>query len=372
MFFLHSFIFVWLCFATYEAKTIKKAEANLLESGHQLDDWQGKWFPQAPGEPHLSKVLISTAATPPTTPNDSWPGKWFPYAPGEPHIPQVSIATATKTTIKPAFKVKDDWTGKWFPFGPNEPHVVTMSNQLPKNEQKSENRAGKWFTHGEKPSNFVCDDGKNNLSVDYDPNEVRENYNYLCISSNRRSFYPNMSREAILTEHFLPSAYMPPTKCLNESIEYSHQPATTGAFRPRPAVYGTYSYLPPQRYLRNLAEGAIVMLYHPCAFRGQVEELQKIVRNCLFRHLITPSIHLSEERPLAVLSWRHSLTMSVVDKKVVSQFIQKFAKLGPLAIDNLSRVVEVRDSYKESLVTEARLITNPDDSELCGYLDQSM
>jgi len=62
--------------------------------------------------------------------------------------------------------------------------------------------------------------------VDFDPNDIRDSLNFLCISSNHSSYQPDLSREAILTEHFLPSAYLPPAKCLNESISYSHLPAT--------------------------------------------------------------------------------------------------------------------------------------------------
>lgn len=97
-----------------------------------------------------------------------------------------------------------------------------------------------------------------------------------------------------------------------------------------------------------------------------------IVRNCLYRHLIAPSLSLRSERPLAVLSWSHSLSMSVVDNKQVGQFISKYAKKGPLAMPNLSRVVEKRANYKAGLQTEARLITDLDDTEVCGYFEQFM
>lgn len=65
-----------------------------------------------------------------------------------------------------------------------------------------------------------------NLRMDYDPNDIRDSLNYLCISSNRSLYQPDLTREALLTEHFLPSAYLPPAKCMNETIEYSHLPAT--------------------------------------------------------------------------------------------------------------------------------------------------
>lgn len=64
--------------------------------------------------------------------------------------------------------------------------------------------------------------------------------------------------------------------------------------------------------------------------------------------------------------------MSVVDKHLVSDFIQKHAKKGPLAVEELSRVVDKREKYKEGLLTEARLVTTTDDYELCGYLQEEM
>ncbi|KAH8345927.1 hypothetical protein KR067_009505 [Drosophila pandora] len=355
---VHILSVLCLFFAINEAKSIKKSHANLLEPTFGLDDWQGKWFPYAPGEPHIPKNVqrVQPTTAEPTTPSfkDDWKGKWFPYGPGEPHIikmtpEQRTEVTESSTTEAPTTEdSKGKWQGKWFPQGPKEPH---KSHPM---------------------DNILCDDGKSNLAVDFDPNDIRDSLNYLCISSNRRLFEPNLTREAILTEHFVPSAYVPPSKCLNESIDYTHLPATNGAYRPLPAEYGAYSYLPPQRYLRNLAEGAIVMLYHPCAFPGQVKQLQHIVAGCLYRHLISPSLSLTPERPLALLAWSWSLEMSVVDKHLVSDFIQKHAKKGPLAVEELSRVVDKREKYKEGLVTEARLVTTADDYELCGYLQEEM
>ncbi|XP_002027747.2 uncharacterized protein LOC6602722 [Drosophila persimilis] len=350
MFLLRSLTVLCLIIATCQAKSIKKAQANLLEPNFGLDDWQGKWFPYAPGEPHIPKVQRVPETT--TIPNtkDDWRGKWFPYAPGEPHVIKQQN-TSTSAASEEAFT--DSWNGNWFPQAPNE----RLKQQVEAVKTLKET---------------ICDDGMRNLAVDYDPNDVGQSFNILCISNNRSTYDPNMSREAVLTEHFLPSAYVPPSKCLNVSIEYTHLPPTNGQYRPMPAEYGTYSYLPPQRYMRNLAEGAIVMMYHPCAFQGQVDQLQQIVGGCLYRHLITPSQSLSPERPLALLAWSHILEMSVVDKHLVADFIKKYAKQGPLAVENLSRLVNKRESYKVGLQTEARLVTSEDDAELCGYLGEQM
>ncbi|XP_022215446.2 uncharacterized protein LOC111069616 [Drosophila obscura] len=344
MFLLHSLTVLCLILATCQSKSIKKGQANLLAPTFNLDDWQG-----APGEPHIPKVQRVLETTTDSTIKDDWTGKWFPFGPGEPHV----MKNQKPSTSTPPEASTESWNGKWFPQAPNEPHKHQHAAIKPLKET-------------------ICDDGMSNLSVDYDPNDVGQSFEMLCISSNRSIYDPNMSREALLTEHFLPSAYVPPSKCLNVSIEYTHLPPTNGPFRPLPAEYGTYSYLPPQRYMRNLAEGAIVMLYHPCAFQGQVDQLQQIVGGCLYRHLVTPSQLLSPERPLALLAWSHILEMSVVDKHLVMDFIKKHAKHGPLAVENLSRLVDKRQSYKAGMQTEARLVTSADDYELCGYLEEQM
>ncbi|EDV50339.1 uncharacterized protein LOC6546290 [Drosophila erecta] len=380
MFIWHYFTLLSLGFALNNAKSIKKSQANLLEPTLNPDemlgkmgksppdisndvqrvqlplgappgkhDWQGKWFPHAPGqqqEAMVPKIGSITEGVGPmeSTTKDAWEGKWFPQAPGEPHVvkkkPLVGKEAKTEEST-----TQDTWQGKWFPQDPNEPHKTKQS---------------------------ICDNGKSNLAVDFNPNDIRDSLNYLCISSNRSLYQPDLSREAILTEHFLPSAYLPPAKCLNEQINYSHLPATNGHYRPMPAEYGTYTYLPPQRYVRNLAEGAIVMLYHPCAFHGQVKQLQDIVGGCLYRHLVSPSLALSPERPLALLAWSRSLEMSVVDRQLAADFIQKHAKQGPLAPEELSRVVAKRQTYKEGLLEEAHLVTTADDYEVCGYMQEEM
>ncbi|KAH8262066.1 hypothetical protein KR038_011855 [Drosophila bunnanda] len=355
MLLLRFIVVLWLGLAGSDAKSIKKSHVNLLEPTLGPDDaWQGKWFPYAPGQPHIpqnAQRVQGTASTPAT---DNWTGKWFPYVPGEPHVVKVTPQERQDEMEKSSTTPKDSWPGKWFP---HEPHKV---HKKPLEDENTRLRE------------IICDDGKSNLRLDYDPNDIRDSLNYLCITSNRSLYQPDLTREALLTEHFLPIAYLPPAKCMNESIEYTHLPVTNGAYRPLPAEYGVYSYLPPQRYLRNLAEGAIVMLYHPCAFPGQVEQLQHMVSGCLYRHLISPSQALSAERPLALLAWSHSLEMSVVDWRLVADFIQKHAKQGPLALEELSRVVGKREAYKEGLTTEARLVTTADDYELCGYMKEGM
>ncbi|XP_017490449.1 PREDICTED: uncharacterized protein LOC108378655 [Rhagoletis zephyria] len=256
---------------------------------------------------------------------ESWPGKWFPHPP----LP------------------KDSWKGKWFPYPPYT-NGQTLRDQHAKNTLSASE---------------ICDDGKQNIGVDHDPSDVRQTFEHLCLA-NRSSYSPNMDREAFRIEYFIPPAYVAPSKCLNETINYDTALPTYGAFRPIPPKYGSYTYLPAQRWVSSLSRGAIVMLYHPCAYSGQVKLLQDTLRACLYRHIITPTQALSPERALALLAWGKSLEMSVVDENLVVDFIRQNAGKGP---NVPSKQQNISKTYQAGLLQEAHLVTDENDEEVCGY-----
>ncbi|XP_037930198.1 uncharacterized protein LOC119669381 [Teleopsis dalmanni] len=245
-------------------------------------------------------------------------------------------------------KEVESWTGKWFPFPPNTRTTVSPARKDAENDIIS--------------SSNSCDD-KTLIGRDFNPNDIRHSYNYLCLA-NRTMFTPSLNRKALLHEEFIPPAYRPAMKCLNETIRYDDKIPTHGAFRLLPPKYGTYQFLPPQRWLRSVAEGAIVMLYHPCAYTKQVELLQKTVSSCMYRHIITPSLLLSPERPMALIAWGKSLQLSVVDENMVVNFIKENAKKGPMSNKDLNETFEL---YESGLLTEAHLVTDESDNEICGY-----
>lgn len=123
--------------------------------------------------------------------------------------------------------------------------------------------------------------------------------------------------------------------------------------------------MPPQRWLRSLSDGAIVLLYHPCAFPGQIKQLQNTVQGCLYRHIITPSQLLSPQRPLALLAWGKCLQMSVVDDSIVVKFIKDNAKLGLRGKQDKLKISS--RLYEAGLINEAHLVTDEQDQEICGY-----
>ncbi|KAH8040062.1 hypothetical protein HPB51_009318 [Rhipicephalus microplus] len=75
--------------------------------------------------------------------------------------------------------------------------------------------------------------------------------------------------------------------------------------------------------------GAIVMLYHPCTHPYYVDALRSIVTGCLRKHIITPYVHLSPDRPLALVAWGCRYEMSTVDQEEVVAFIKEKAMKGP-------------------------------------------
>lgn len=133
---------------------------------------------------------------------------------------------------------------------------------------------------------------------------------------------------------------------------------TIGPHRPLWARYGEYKFLPTQRWLHNVEHGAIVGLYHPCADPEQVDQLRRIIKKCLFRHIITPYLNLTQERPIALVGWSASLEMSNFDFDLCKNFIKFYARTGPERV--------FRDGqYNQLLIDKAQYVTNVIDSELC-------
>ncbi|XP_053953229.1 uncharacterized protein LOC128860028 [Anastrepha ludens] len=277
-------------------------------------------------EIHCKRLIVKRKTTTgiPKNATESWTGNWFPHPP----LPN------------------DSWKGKWFPYAPYT-NVQTLDMTHKKQLSASE----------------ICDNGKEFIGLDYDPNDVRQSFEHLCLA-NRSLFEPNMNREALRKEYFIPPAYVAHSKCLNETISYDTPLPTYGAFRPIPPKYGSYIFLPAQRWLTSLSQGAVVMLYHPCAYNGQVKVLQNTLRSCMYRHIITPSLALSPKRPLALVAWGKSLEMSVVDDKLVVDFIKQSAKQGPNFSSKQQNNTKI---YEAGLLQEAHLITDENDIEVCGY-----
>jgi hypothetical protein len=104
-----------------------------------------------------------------------------------------------------------------------------------------------------------------------------------------------------------------------------------------------------------------VGLYHPCADPIQVYQMKTLIKSCLFRHVITPYLNLTEERPLALVGWRVSLEMALFDSNLAKNFIKLYARTGPEKV--------FRDGqYSRLLTHKAEYVSNVIDSELCPNL----
>ncbi|XP_043115392.1 tumor protein p53-inducible protein 13 isoform X2 [Puntigrus tetrazona] len=144
-----------------------------------------------------------------------------------------------------------------------------------------------------------CDNGKTNLITDLPgPDEL------VC-----RELWPEPQTNMpdVDTKHNIKAAdYI----CMDKPLTYNERIPTHGPYRPVEAESGEYLYCPPQRWLHNLKNGALVFLYHPCVSAEARRSLAGLAHSCLSRYILTPHPWLSQHRPLAVVSWGHSLEMS--------------------------------------------------------------
>ncbi|XP_066245223.1 uncharacterized protein [Euwallacea similis] len=235
---------------------------------------------------------------------------------------------------------------KWFPHTPGEldPNPII-------NNTKNLYDAHHGIAMGVVDSS--CDDGKTNLQIDWNYNVE----NYTCFD-NRTLYLPQVNIHSIQSTEHIPQQYSAQHRCMNESIEYDEIIPTFGTHRPLWAVYGEYNFLPKQRWLHNLEHGAVVMLYHPCANLNEITLLRKIVKRCLYRHVITPYNLLTPTRPLALATWGHRFEMSKVDQEDVAAFIKQHALKGP-------EQTHRNGQYDSMLKEKAQVVSDMDDRDLC-------
>ncbi|TRY96312.1 hypothetical protein DNTS_030039 [Danionella cerebrum] len=104
--------------------------------------------------------------------------------------------------------------------------------------------------------------------------------------------------------------------CMDTPIRYNEHIPTHGAYRFVEAESGEYLYCPPQRWLHNLKNGALVFLYHPCLSVEARRRLTVMAHSCHPHYIITAHPGLSQNRPFAVVSWGRSLEMSRITHAV--------------------------------------------------------
>jgi len=198
-----------------------------------------------------------------------------------------------------------------------------------------------------------CDDGETNIDKDYDGSMLE----YACFE-NRQDYRPNPHTSPMLTKENVPKGYNAIHYCMATRLNYNSSIPTFGPHRPLWARYGEYRYIPPQRWLHNLEHGAIIMLYHPCADANEVYFLKQLVKQCLYRHIISPSRHLSKEYPIALVAWGYRLEMSKVYSGLVIDFMRSRTNKGA---ERTSR----NGKYSFGLIEDAQIVSDKYDSRVC-------
>ncbi|XP_068601763.1 uncharacterized protein [Brachionichthys hirsutus] len=100
--------------------------------------------------------------------------------------------------------------------------------------------------------------------------------------------------------------------CMDQDVSYNRSIPNSGAHRPIRAESGEYLYCPPQRWINNLHHAATVLLFHPCAPSQERRLLSVLGRSCLSNYVLTPHHQLSQQRPIALVSWARTLELSTV------------------------------------------------------------
>ncbi|BFZ05428.1 hypothetical protein BsWGS_08467 [Bradybaena similaris] len=199
-------------------------------------------------------------------------------------------------------------------------------------------------------SNVLCDDGKTNIAMDYDPRSSDE---YTCTENIHNNY-----KVGLQYNHCDEIAQRPLHICYPRNISYTEDLPTSGSHRPIWPKYGTYKYVPPQRWIHSLEHGAVVFLYHPCADPSQIEQFKGVARSCMYRHIIAPYKKLPPEMNFALLAWRCKLVLSSVDVPSMVNFVKTHALQAP---EHTSR----DGLYEAGLLRHAQILSDQNDSELC-------
>jgi len=238
----------------------------------------------------------------------------------------------------------ESWTGKWFPQTPTEAPKTAASEPSGGGMGDGNNMY--------RMINSTCDDGKTNLTVDWD----KSDFDSMCLEGDY--LQPDSTLKATLEQEYIPPLYVARHVCMKSTIPYNQSLPTFGPHRPAWAKYGEYVYLPPQRWLHNMEHGGILFLYHPCAAPSLVNKLKNVVKSCLYRHVITASRLVPKERPFALMSWGWRMLLPTADTKLAVEFIREHALHGYEKTH--------KDGYYDQLLIEsAKIVSTPDDQQLC-------
>eukprot|EP00079_Xenopus_tropicalis_P032782 XP_017946553.1 PREDICTED: tumor protein p53-inducible protein 13 isoform X1 [Xenopus tropicalis] len=147
--------------------------------------------------------------------------------------------------------------------------------------------------------------------------------------------------------------------CMDTEIAYATPIPNSGMHRPKWARYGEYVYCPPQRWVHNLEHGGVVFLYHPCVHPKLKKALSHGARSCIYKHIITPHMNLSTERPLALVTWGSTLEMSHIDLYEVKNWLM--ANMGRTR----EQEMKIDGLYQHLLIQPASGVFDDHNKNIC-------
>ncbi len=116
-------------------------------------------------------------------------------------------------------------------------------------------------------------------------------------------------------------------------ISYTDVPPSSGPHRPVWGKWGTYTFLPPQRWVHNLEHGAVALLYHPCLPASEVAKLKAWAETVqadaggAFRWVLTPYPGL--QSAMALVAWGHVYQASCWNPSEANNFVKNFYRQAP-------------------------------------------
>ncbi|ESN95090.1 hypothetical protein HELRODRAFT_155212 [Helobdella robusta] len=169
----------------------------------------------------------------------------------------------------------------------------------------------------------TCDDGKRNIMVDLPPDDSA----YECTSEDVFGDLTENSDEvggrvSCLELHEVPD---PIHTCMDRTITYTDDPPRGGPHRPKWPTYGTYTYLPPQRWVHSLEHGAVAFLYHPCSDKTLRDQVANRLKSCMRKFVITPYRLPHPNFPFALLTYSCKYEFNNYDEVAIVGFIRKHA-----------------------------------------------
>jgi len=207
-----------------------------------------------------------------------------------------------------------------------------------------------------------CDSGKS-VAIDFD---TKNKTLFTCSASELAMFQKNQEQQSFVFQEALNMTEKSPTHiCINKHIYYDEALPASGAHRPVWPTYGTYKYLPVQRWVHSLEHGAAVFLYHPCTSKENVAQLQKLANSCLYRHVITPSRRFANPKKLsmAVITWQNLLQFSTLSTEKARSKVRSFVKANALRGPEKA---PLDGSYKFGLIRPSKILPGSDKLDSAG------